>query len=81
VTNGTVPPKKQPIWLIYVSLALSGFILLSDAYSLFGMNRWGARTGIGLLFIVFALLVGNGRQAGIFAAAIMIVCVAVTMFI
>ncbi len=77
------PPqaKKQPYWLIYFSLGLCGFLLLADAYQLFGLHRWSARTGVGLLFIVFSLLVGDGRTAGIFAAAIMIVCLAVKMFI
>lgn len=81
MSNGSPQPKKQPYWLIYFSLGLSGFLLLADAYALFGLQRWGARTGVGLLFIVFALLVGRGRPAGIFAAAIMVICLAVKMFI
>ena len=81
MSNGSAQSKPQPFWLIYMSLGLSGFLLLADAYSLFGLQRWGARMGVGLLFIVFALLVGNGRPAGIFAAAIMIICLAVKMFI
>lgn len=81
MSNGAPEPKKQPYWLIYSALGLSGFLLLADAYTLFGLQKWGARTGLGLLFIVFALLVGNGRTAGILAAAIMIVCLAVKMFI
>jgi len=81
MSNGSPPPKKQPFWLIYLSIALSGIFFLGDAYQLLGLQKWGARTGIGLLFIVFSLLVGNGRPAGIFAAAIMIICLAIKMFI
>jgi len=81
MTNDAPLPKKQPIWLIYLSLAISAVILLGDAYALLGLNKWGAKMGVGLLFIVFALIIGNGRPAGIFAAAIMILCLAVTMFI
>jgi len=81
VTNGTPQPKPQPYWLIYCSLVISGIFLLGSEYHLFALDRWGARTGIGLIFIVFALIVGNGRSAGIFAAAIMIICLAIKMFI
>ena len=81
MSNGTPTPKKQPYWLIYLALLLSGLLLLGDAYNLFGLNRWTARLGIGLLYSVFALIVGKDRPAGIFGIAIVIISIIITIFV
>ena len=81
MNNGQSAPKKQPFWLIYLALLLSGVLLLGDAYNLFGLNRWSARLGIGLLYVVLALIVGKDRPAGIFGIAIVIVSLVITIFV
>lgn len=81
MTNDITPPKKQPFWLIYLALLLSGLLLLGDAYNLFGLNRWSARLGIGLLYIVLALVVGKDKPAPIIGIAIVIVSLVITIFV
>ena len=81
MTNGTPPPKKQPFWLIYLALLLSGLLLLGDAYNLFGLSRWTARLGIALLYVVMALIVGKDKPAAAFGIGIVVVAVIITIFV
>ncbi|KAA3633421.1 MAG: hypothetical protein DWP97_09210 [Calditrichaeota bacterium] len=74
-------PKKPMMWLIYVSLALSGLVLLADAYSIYPLAKWTAKLGIALVYSAFALVVGNGRKSGYTAAAIIVVAVLATFVI
>ena len=75
----TVPAKpkkrKQPLWLIYIALLLSGLLLLADAYNFSHLNRWTGRFGLALVFSAVALVVGNGRTAGFVAVGILWVAV------
>lgn len=63
--------KKSIYWLIYLSLLLSGFLLVADAYDINHLNRWTAKFGISLIFTAITLLIGNGRKEG-FTAAVLI---------
>jgi hypothetical protein len=81
MTNDAPIPKKQPFWLIYLALLLSGVLLLGDAYNLFGLNRWSARLGIGLLYVVLALIIGKDKPAGIFGITIVIIALVITIFV
>ena len=73
--------KKQPVWLVYVSLILSGLILIGDAYDITQLSRWTARLGITLLFTAVALLVANGRKIGWVAVGIIWAAVIVSYII
>ncbi|MFQ5454281.1 MAG: hypothetical protein ACE5D6_08860 [Candidatus Zixiibacteriota bacterium] len=67
---GKASKKKQPYWLVYLSLLISGILLIADAYQFAHLYRWTARLGIALIFSALALFVGNGRQAGFIAVII-----------
>ena len=75
------PPKKPMMWLVYVSLALSGLLLLADAYSIYPLAKWTAKLGIALVYTAFALVVGNGRKSGFVASGIIIIAVLATFVI
>jgi hypothetical protein len=79
----TVParPKKPPYWLIYVSLLMSGVLLLADAYNVTQLSRWTARLGIALVFSALSLLWPKSRIAGQIAALIIWIAVIVSYFI
>ncbi len=68
--------KNDAIWLIYLSLLLSGILLLSDAYHVTQLHRWTARVGIALIFSAIALYIGNGRKAGFISTIIIWLAVA-----
>lgn len=70
------PKKRQPYWLIYLSLLVSGVLLLADAYNVAHLQRWTGRLGVALVFSAFALFIGNGRKAGLLAVAIVWLAVA-----
>jgi len=69
--KSAAPSKNNTIWLVYLSLLISGILLLSDAYHLTQLQRWTARIGIALVFSAVALYVGNGRKTGFIAVIIM----------
>lgn len=75
--SNTVKPKRkpEPYWLIYLSLLLSGIILVSVSFDIRFLNRWTAKFGIALIFSALALFVGNGRKSGFIATAIIWVAV------
>ena len=66
---GKKSPKKM-VWLIYAALILTGIFFLAAAFNISNLDRWTARLGIALVFSAFALMVGNGRQIGYIATAI-----------
>lgn len=71
MTENTVKkPKPEPYWLIYLSLLLSGIILIAVSLDIRFLNRWTAKFGIALIFSALALFVGNGRKSGFIATAI-----------
>ena len=72
------PKVRQPYWLIYLSLLLAGALLVAQAYDIAELQKWTARIGIALIFSMMALLVGNGRWAGFFAASVIWIAVLVT---
>jgi hypothetical protein len=72
--------KKQAYWLIYLSVLLSGLLLLTDALAYTPVQKITARLGITLLFSAFALIVGNGRRAGFVATGLIWAAVIVTFF-
>lgn len=68
-SSGKPKKKKQPYWLIYISLVVSGLLLIADAYNVTSLSKWTAQLGVTLLVSVGSLLIGNGRTAGYVAAA------------
>ncbi len=66
---------KQPMWLVYISLFVSGVILLSDTYHLLHLDRWTVKVGIAMIYAAFSLVVGGGRSAGYVAAVVIWVAV------
>jgi hypothetical protein len=64
------PKKRQPLWLIYIALVVSGILFLADPLNLYVLQRWPARLGIALIYSAVALMIGNGRPAGFVATAI-----------
>ena len=73
--------RKQPLWLIYIALLLSGLLLLADAYNFSHLGRWTGRFGVVLVFSAVALVIGNGRKAGFVAVGIVWVAVIATYLI
>ncbi len=55
-------PKKNLNWLIYLSLIISGLLLLADAFDVTYFNRWTAKLGISLLFTAFSFIIGAGQK-------------------
>ena len=74
-TSSKPKKRKQPLWLIYIALLLSGLLLLADAYDYSHLGRWTGRFGVVLVFSAVALVIGNGRQAGFVAVGIVWVAV------
>lgn len=62
--------KKEPYWLIYASLLISGMILIAVAFDLSFLNRWTAKFGIALVFSALALIIANGKKSGLIATGI-----------
>jgi len=73
--------KKQPWWLLYISLLLSGILLLADAADIESLNLWTARLGIAMVVSAVALMVGNGRKVGFIAAATIWIAVLIAYII
>lgn len=74
-------PTKSMNWLIYLSLILSGILLLADAFDATYFNRMTARIGIGLLFTAFALIVGAGHKKTPIAIGILLASILTTFFL
>ena len=68
-------------WLIYISLLLSGLLLVADAYSIHPLHKWTAKLGIALIFSALALVIGNGRKEGFVSIGIIIISVIATFVI
>ncbi len=79
-TENSVATKSLN-WMIYLSLILSGMLLLADAFDATYFNRWTARIGISLLFTAFALIVGAGRKKAQVAIGIVYASIATTYFL
>ncbi len=73
--------KKQPWWLVYTSLLLSGMLLLADAYDVTQLHRWTARLGVALVFSAIALIWARGRMPGKIAVAIIWIAVVISYFV
>lgn len=75
-TNATIDNKKpaetrrQPYWLIYGAILLSGLLMLSEAVAYVPGQKITAKLATALIYSALALLVANGRKAGIWAAVI-----------
>lgn len=72
---------RQPYWLIYVALLLGGILLIADASHYAPLQKISARLGLGMLYSAFALFIGNGKPAGMFATAIIWTAILVTFLI
>ncbi|PKK83559.1 MAG: hypothetical protein CVT49_07965 [candidate division Zixibacteria bacterium HGW-Zixibacteria-1] len=68
------------LWLIYLSLALAGLILLGDALRIQILSKLTARLGIALIFSAIALIIAKDRPPGIIAIAITWMAVLITIF-
>ncbi|MGD8923180.1 MAG: hypothetical protein PVH24_08005 [Candidatus Zixiibacteriota bacterium] len=78
---GVQKKRKQPYWLLYISILLAGILLLADAAGYAPLQRLTARLGIALVLSAFALVIGNGRQMGYWATGIIWVAVIITFFV
>ncbi len=79
--GGKKGKRKEPYWLLYTSILVSGLVLLMDAFSYAPMQKITARLGVGLLLSAFSLIVGNGRKLGYFSAGLIWVAVILTFVI
>lgn len=73
--------RKQPYWLLYISILLAGILLLADAANYAPLERLTARLGIALVLSALALVIGNGRQVGYWATGIIWGAVIITFFV
>ncbi len=73
--------KSSANWIIYVSLLLSGIILLAKAFQYTHLDKWTAKIGIALLYSAIALFIGNGRKSGYLGTVIIWAIVIVSYFI
>jgi len=74
-------PKNSLAWLLYLSLILSGLLLLADAFDATYFNRLTARLGIGLLFTAFAFIVGAGHKKAPISVGILWGAIIATYFL
>ncbi len=74
-TSGGAPAR--PWWMLYLTLLVSGLLLLADAYHLMQLDRWTAKFGVALIYAAFILFVGKGRPPSYISAGI--VCLAVIL--
>lgn len=74
-------PQKSLNWILYLSLILSGLLLLADAFDATYFNRLTARLGIGLLFTAFAFIVGAGHKKTPIAVGILWGSIIATYFL
>ena len=72
---------SQSYWLIYVALLLGGILLIADASHYAPFQKISAKLGLGMLYSAFALFVGNGKPAGMFATAIIWIAILATFLI
>ena len=82
-TTTTVKPrtKKQPYWLIYVSIFLAGLMLLADAFHVTALQKISARLGVTLIISALNLIFGRNTTAGYTATAIIIISLIITFFV
>ena len=73
--------RGQALWLVYMSAAAAGLLLLGDALAYAPLQKLTARLGIALLFSAVALVVANGRATGYIATAIIWLAVLVTFLV
>jgi len=73
--------KKQPYWLIYVSIFLAGLILLADAFHVTALQKISARLGVTLIISALNLIIGRNTTAGYAATAIIVIALIITFFV
>ena len=74
------PPDKK-LWLVYISLALAGLLILGTEYHWPHISRWTARLGLALVYSALALGIARGRRSGLIAAVIIWVAAVVCWFV
>ena len=74
-------PKRQPYWLVYLSLLIAGLLLLADAYNLAHLHRWTAKLGIALAYSAVSLFIGRGRAVGFLSAIVIWLAVIASFFV
>lgn len=78
MSTTTAPSStRRPWWILYLTILVSGLLLLADGFQIAHLDRWTARLGIALVYSAFVLFVGKGRTLAIISAAI--VCLAVLL--
>ena len=78
-TNNDKKPDRL-LWLIYLALLAAGVLLIGDALNAAIISKLTTRLGVGLLFSVFALVVGKNRPGGIIAVGILWIAIIITFF-
>jgi hypothetical protein len=81
INDSNIAPAKKMYWLIYLSLIISGIILLGNALGPGLLTKWTAKLGIGLLYSAFALIIGNGRKSGFIAVSILWISIIITILL
>jgi len=79
-TSSSKPARSSRMWLIYLSLILSGILLIADALNIGFLEQLTIRLGIGLLFSAVALVGGKNGNMGIIATALIWVAIIITFF-
>lgn len=72
--------KKQPFWLLYAALIISGALLIADALHIAQISRLTIRLGIGLLFTAVSLIAGKNQPVAIISIALIWIAVIITFF-
>ena len=78
--NKTETGKVKYLWLIYLSLVISGVMLLGDSLEIRAITRVTARLGATILFSAIFLIVGKNHPTGIIATAILWLAFFLTVF-
>jgi len=81
IEKGRTLSRKQPCWLVYLSLLVAGLLLLGDAYHFAHLDRWTAKLGLALIYSAVSLFIGGGRATGYIAAAVVCLAILATLFI
>ena len=80
-TSAGAKTKKQPYWLIYVSIFLAGLILLADAFHVTALQKVSARLGVTLVISALNLIVGRNTAAGYIATTVIVLALIITFFV
>lgn len=80
-TTSKSTEKRQPYWLIYVSIFLAGLMLLADAFHVTALQKISARLGVTLIISALNLIIGRGKPAGYIATVIIVLALIITFFV